>query len=195
MGKVKQRSGLSQAEREDRIRRALAKRAEFNTPWTVLSLEFGIPTSTLNDRHNKRRNHHEAHQSQQKLPSIVEKALKRWCEDMDDAGFPPRIDLLRGMATAMAQNIAEENGLEVDSESAYIGRNWISRFLDRNPSLASKFSTQIDRQRQHASNPITLRDYFNKLTRLLRKLISKGLRPNDDIWNFDEKDFILGYSS
>lgn len=65
---------------------------------------------------------------------------------MDDAGFPPRIDLLRGVTTAMAQNIAEENSLGVDSESAYIDRNWISRFLDRNPSLVSKFSIRIDRQ-------------------------------------------------
>jgi hypothetical protein len=196
MGKVKPQTGaLTQAEREDRIHHALAKRAEFSTPWSVLSLEYGIPASTLNDRFNGRKNRREAHETQQKLPNAVERALKKWCEDMDDAGFPPRVDLLRSMATALAQNIAKENGLGSSHESAYIRRNWISRFLDHNPALASKYGTQIDRQHQHASNPITLRDYFNKLAHLIRKLISKGLQPDDDIYNFDEKGFILGYSS
>lgn len=112
---------------------------------------------------------------------------------MDDAGFPPRVDLLRGMASALAQNIAEEDKL--DPTAAIIGRNWVSRFLDRHPDLASKYSTQLDRQRQNASNPVTLRDYFNKHSRLVRRLIPLGLRPSDDIYNFDEKGFILGYSA
>ncbi|KAH0602245.1 uncharacterized protein H6S33_009886 [Morchella sextelata] len=195
MGKVKQRAGaLSSKEREDRIHRALVKKAETpKIPWSVLSLEFGIPASTLNDRFNGRKNRQEAHQNQQKLSPVIEKSLKKWIQDMDDAGFPPRVDLLRGMASALAQNIAEEDKL--DPTAAIIGRNWVSRFLDRHPDLAAKYSTQLDRQRQNASNPITLRDYFNKLSRLVRRLISLGLWPSDDIYNFDEKGFILGYSA
>lgn len=195
MGKVKQHAGaLSSKEREDRIHRALVKKAEIpKVPWSVLSLEFGIPASTLNDRFNGRKNRQEAHQSQQKLSPVIEKSLKKWIQDMDDAGFPPRVDLLRGMASALAQNIAEEDKL--DLTAAIIGRNWVSRFLDRHPDLASKYSTQLDRQRQNASNPVTLRDYFNKHSRLVRRLIPLGLRPSDDIYNFDEKGFILGYSA
>ncbi|KAH0611005.1 uncharacterized protein H6S33_011432 [Morchella sextelata] len=194
MVRVKSRPGaLSEQEREDRIHRALSKRAEYNTPWSVLALEFGIAASTLNDRFNGRKNRREAHQDQQKLPPSVERALKKWCQDMDDAGFPPRVDLLRGMATALAQKIAEEEHLGPDA--AHIGRNWITRFLDRHPDLSAKYSTQLDRQRQLANNPITLRDYYNKLNRLIHTLISKGFRPNQDTYNFDEKGFILGYSS
>ncbi|KAI5836666.1 hypothetical protein DFP73DRAFT_462704, partial [Morchella snyderi] len=69
----------------------------------------------------------------------------------------------RGMATAMAKTIAEEDDGKPNENSIFIGKNWISLFLNRNPDLASKYSTQINRQRQNASNPITLRDYFNKL--------------------------------
>ncbi|KAH8152133.1 uncharacterized protein LAJ45_03559 [Morchella importuna] len=160
MGRVRSRSTAaapSQSEREDRIHRALAKKAETNSiPWTTLALEFGVPASTLNDRYNGRRNHREAHVGQQKLPPIVEKALKRWCQDMDDNGFPPRLDLLRGMVTALAQKQAKEEGLPTTDESTYIGKKWISRFLDRNPDLAAKFSNQLDNRRQNASNLITL---------------------------------------
>ncbi|RPB10742.1 DDE-domain-containing protein [Morchella conica CCBAS932] len=99
------------------------------------------------------------------------------------------------MATALAQKQAKEEGLPTTDESTYIGKKWISRFLDRHPDLAAKFSNQLDNRRQNASNLITLQDYFDKLTRLIRKLISKGFIPSKDTYNFDEKDFILGYSS
>jgi hypothetical protein len=114
---------------------------------------------------------------------------------MDDTEFPPRVDLLRGMVTALVQNIAEEKVLGPNNESTYIGCNRISRFLDRNPVLASKFSTQLDQHMQQASNPITLHDFFNKLSGLLWKLISKGLQPNNEIYNFDKKKSILGFLS
>lgn len=134
MGRVNSRSTavrLSQSEREDRIHRALAKKAETNSiPWTTFALEFGVPVSTLKDRYNGRRNRREVHAGQQKLPPIVEKALKRWGQDMDDNGFPQRLDLLRGMATALAQKQAEEEGLPTTDESAYIGNKWTSGFLD-----------------------------------------------------------------
>ena len=92
------------------------------------------------------------------------------------------------MANALAQQRAEEEG---NPELGFLGKNWITRFLDRHPDLASKFSSQIDRQRAFASNPVTLRDYFNKFGRLMRKY---KFHPQD-IYNMDEKGFILGFSS
>ena len=123
-------------------------------------MEFGIPASTLNDHWNGAQNRHEAHADQQKLPPSVEQALEDWCKHLDDWGFPPQIDLLRGMANALAQQRAEEEG---NPELGFLRKNWITRILDGHPDLASKFSSQIDRQRAFASNPVTLRDYFNKL--------------------------------
>jgi hypothetical protein len=139
MGKVKQRVGaLANAEREDRIRRALVKKAEApKTAWATLASEFGIPASTLNDRFRGRRNRREAHENQQKLSPRIEKDLKKWIQDMDNAGFPPRVDLLRCMATALAQNIAKEEELGPDSDSAYIDQNWVFRFLSHHPELAT----------------------------------------------------------
>ena len=33
----------------------------------------------------------------QKLTPVVEKALEEWCKQLDDWGFPPRVDLLYAM--------------------------------------------------------------------------------------------------
>ena len=101
-----------------------------------------------------------AHSDQQKLPPMAEKALEQWCQQLDDWGFPPRMDMLREMANVLGRQRAEKEG---DPKLAVLGKNWITRFLDPHPQLAGKFSTQIDRQRVFANNPITLRNYYNKL--------------------------------
>ncbi|KAH8145680.1 uncharacterized protein LAJ45_10320 [Morchella importuna] len=56
MVRVKKRdlSVQYQVERKDRIHRALTKKAKLKKSWIVLSLEFGIPISTLNDKFNSR---------------------------------------------------------------------------------------------------------------------------------------------
>jgi hypothetical protein len=75
----------------------------------------------------------------------MEKALKKWYEEIYDAVIPPILDLLWSMGTVIPQKIAEEENLS--PESGYIGKNWVSRFLDRNPDLASKYSKHMDRQK------------------------------------------------
>jgi len=96
--------------------------------------------------------------------------------------------MLREMANILARQRVEQNG---DPKLAVLGKNWITRFLDRHPQLAGKFSTQIDWQRVFANNPIILRDYFNKLQKLLRT----HCFLSGNSWNMDEKGFILGFSS
>ena len=63
------------------------------------------------------------------------------------------MDMLRGMANVLARKRAEQEG---DPELATLGKNWITRFLDRHPQLAAKFSAQIDRQRVFAKYPLTI---------------------------------------
>jgi len=44
-----------------------------------------------------------------------------------------------------------------------LGKHLLKRLLDRNPELASRFSSRLDRQRALASNPAVLRAYFTKV--------------------------------
>jgi len=118
----------------------------------------------------------------------MEKALEDWCKKLDDWGFPPRMDLLRAMAGALAQIHIEE---EEDPELAHLGQHWLSNFLNCHPSLSAKFSTQLDHQWAYGGNIPALKDYFVKLLRLIR---TRKIQP-EDIFNMDEKGFIIGMSS
>jgi hypothetical protein len=118
----------------------------------------------------------------------MEKALEDWCKKLDAWGFPPRMDLLRAMAAALAQIRAEE---EDDPELAHLGQHWLANFLNRHPSLSARFSARLDRQRASAGNIHALKTYFAKLIRLIR---TRKLQP-EDIFNMDEKGFIIGMSS
>ena len=45
-------------------------------------------------------------------------------------------------------------------EKATVGRNWITRFLNRHPELVSKLSSQFDKKRINASDPNFIRSHF-----------------------------------
>ena len=77
----------------------------------------------------------------------MEKSLRDWCTQLDDWGFPARLDLLQGMADALTHIRPEE-----DPTIVGLGKRWIYNFLNRNPDLAAKYGTQLDRQRVYASN-------------------------------------------
>jgi len=173
---------------EDQVRRALEERRSEGTSFRKLAVKYGVSSSTLSDRARGGLSRQEGHSHRQKLTPAMEKALEEWCKQLDDWGFPPRLDLLRAMALALAKLRAEE---EDDLELAQLGKHWLSKFLDRHPALSAKFGTQLDRQRAYASNLASLRDYFRKLQKLIRK---HNLKP-EDIFKLDEKGFIIGMSA
>jgi len=78
-----------------------------------------------------------------------------------------------------------------DPELAHLGQHWLSNFLNHHPSLSAKFSTRLDRQRAYRGNIPALKDYFTKLLRLIQ---THKIQP-EDIFNMDEKGFIIGISS
>ena len=55
-------------------------------------------------------------------PRWVERGLEQWAVPMDASGFPPRLDLFKGMAVHLAQKSADE---EDDSSLAILDRNWL----------------------------------------------------------------------
>ncbi|PWW73647.1 hypothetical protein C7212DRAFT_216621 [Tuber magnatum] len=95
---------------------------------------------------------------------MAEKALEKWSQQLDESGFLSRMDMLREMASVVARQWA---GQEEDPELAMLGKNWITGFLDFYLQVVAKFGTQTDRQTVFTNNPITLRDYYTKLQRLL----------------------------
>ena len=91
-------------------------------------------------------------------------------------------------------------------ENRSLGKHWISHFLSRHPGLASKLSSQLNRQRAFASNPAALKDYFTKVRALLdtpgnylyslvvqlQGLIKFYNISNSKIYNMDERGSMMG---
>ena len=125
-----------------------------------------------------------AHEEQQRLTSAEEKALVKFCFDQDDRGFPARLDMIRDMAIHLERK-------RIGCQPTPLGKHWIPRFLKRQPALAIKLSSQLERQRAYANNPRVLQDYFGKLGRLIRR---HGLKAFQ-IFNMDEKGFLMGLAA
>jgi len=68
------------------------------------------------------------------------------------------------------------------------GQHWITRFLDRHPTIASHFAGHIDQEREVAGKPEGIQSFFN----WLGEVRSRYQIAVEDIWNADEKGFALG---
>jgi hypothetical protein len=152
MGHVKDRK---KNEREENIQNAITHYENALQLFMRASAEkFDIPHSTLRDRLNGAQSYQESHRYQQQLTEHEAKAIVRWCQKMNDWGFSPRLSAIEGMAAALIAKRASHLPL---------GKNWLTRFLNRNPELAARFSNWLERERVFADNPATLKDYFAKV--------------------------------
>jgi len=114
---------------------------------------YGIPYTTLQNRLRGRQPHQEAHQKQQLLTVEQERSIVRFCVALDDLGHPLKLPLVKQFASSLL----------TPSQRRNVGKHWLSRFLCRNPSLVTKFSQRLDRQRATASNPAILKDFYQKV--------------------------------
>jgi hypothetical protein len=119
---------------------------------------YGLSYETLRDRKRGARSRLASHEDQQCLTAQEELAIKRWILKIDSYGWPPKIDYVRHMALEFIRSHG--------NPSPKLGKNWITRYLDRHPDLASRFTNRLDKQRAFASNPLLLRDFFKKVTGL-----------------------------
>jgi hypothetical protein len=165
MGRVKPR--VSKPDREDDIRQA---KRDFLTgvepSIRSAAATYGLPYSTLRDRLRGAQNTSKAHEPDQLLTAMDEKAIVRFCKRLDDLGHPITMRILKGFASSL---LPGEKRREV-------GKHWITRFLNRNPELSAKFSQRLDRQRANANDPLILKDYFRKVPPLLNA--SSGIPTN-----------------
>ena len=116
---------------------------------------YGLKYETLRDRKRGAQNRVESHEDQQHLTIAEETAIEEWIIKVDYLGWPPLIDYIHQMPLGFI----ESHGIQ----NPKIGNNWITRFLDRHPNLASRFTNRLDKQRAYASNPEIFRDFFQKV--------------------------------
>ena len=158
MGRVKARQ-VKESTIESTIAKAIEEyKSGRKTSIRQAAESQGLAYSTLYGRLKGRLPRQKAHELDQSLGEAEERAIVRQIEDMDRRGFPMRVDHVREMGLWL---LSEREGQSRDK--VYLGKNWVSRFLDRNPHLTSKFSTQVQKKRIVSSNSKILKQSFEVL--------------------------------
>src|SRR4051794_9556045 len=169
---------------EDRLQAALKElslQPKLSLPLTAR--RFDVVERTLRDRKNGgRQQRQKAHLHECLLNPYQEQALVQWICVQDDRGIPPRLDLVRDKVLAIIQQSQSKTSL---------GKHWLDRFIKRHPELQIRYSQRLERQRSAAGNPRVLEHHFKLFHKMLKEYNVKEV----NIWNMDEKGFLLGVSA
>ena len=117
--------------------------------------KHSLKYETLKDHKRGSANRIGGYENQQHLTNAEENALVARIEWVDDYGWPPKLNYVKQMAIGFIKSHGIQKG------ESKLEKNWIIRFLDRHPSLTSKFATRLDKKKSYASNPVVIHDFFN----------------------------------
>ena len=121
---------------------------------------------------------HTQYQKQRNLNDQQEKTLVKYIDRLCAKGLSPS----RHMIQNFAREICHKE----------IGKSWVSRFLRRHQNeLVSKWTLGLDHNRARADSAYKYAKYFE----LLRKKLEQYQVEPQNIYNMDEKGFLIGILS
>ena len=91
----------------------------------------------------------EASQAMQRLSPREEEALRDWIIQLAVWGWPVQVWQLHAMASSL---------LLRKGDTKPLGINWTQAFLQRHPTLKSRFITGLNKERALATNPQIIQD-------------------------------------
>src|SRR5579864_789232 len=124
----------------------------------------GVPRSTLRDRINGRPTRRQSNEKNQRLTPDEECALVRWVEHLSCTGNPVHHSFLRELAEEIRKPRVESEG----HDPGTLGKNWVSRFLARNPALQSKVAKNIEVARKEVTEA-QIANWFAAFTRVVEE--------------------------
>jgi hypothetical protein len=138
--------------------------------------KWGVNRSTLGRRWRRVTGPREVkHAHQQALSPQEELELVRYIEGLTKRGLPPTREMIQNFSSAVAYQQLSES--------------WVTRFIHRHKlELISKWASAMDRTRHLADSESKYRLYFELLS---QKITQYNLEARD-IYNMDEKGFLLG---
>lgn len=144
---------------------------------------YNVPRQTLSYRLRGRASRVDSTPNSRKLTTTEESTLRNWIISADQRGLPPRIEIVRDMAQILLAGRVKEG--------AYIGKQWVKRFIKRQEDLKSKYTRRYDYQRAKCEDPKIIKVWFA----LVQNTIAKYGILEQDIYNFDETGFSMGMTS
>jgi hypothetical protein len=138
------------ANREQRIQQAIQDyQTSSNTSIRAAAAANDVDYSTLSRRLKGQLPRSIARQVQQLLSNEQETLLKRWILDLEAQGHAPSFNTVRELAAVVSRS---SGGLNK------VGKNWLFRFLQRHPEIASKVGKKADTRRVDGTTPEALED-------------------------------------
>ncbi|KAI1675982.1 Transposase [Pyrenophora tritici-repentis] len=146
---------------------------------------YDAPRTTLRRRLRGTQPRSETASINRKLSAIEEQSLIQWILELDRRGFPPHIIDVRRMADALLAARGQ------DPPPPPVGKNWVSRFIQGQPELQTKWTRRLHSQRASYEDPAIIAAWF-KLVEETRQ--TYGVL-DQDIYNFDETGFAMGVAA
>jgi hypothetical protein len=151
----------------------------------ALAAAYDVPKSTLQRRLHGIQARSETASVNRKLSPIEEQSLVQWILELDRRGFPPHIIDVRRMADALLAARGQ------DPPPPSVGKKWVSRFIQSQPELQTKWTRRFNSQRASYEDPAIIAAWF-KLVEETRQ--TYGVL-DQDIYNFDETGFAMGVAA
>ncbi|KAH8632595.1 hypothetical protein IG631_11229 [Alternaria alternata] len=175
-----------QTSREGRLSLAIASYRNYpKQSVRALAAAYDVPKSTLQTRLHGVQPRSEILSTRRKLSPIEEQSLVQWILDLDRRGFPPHVIDVRRMADTLLAARGQ------DPPPQPVGKNWMSRFIQSQPELQTKWSRRLNSQRADSEDPIAIVAWF-KLVEETRQ--TYGVL-DQDIYNFDKTGFAMGVAA
>ncbi|KAL6167411.1 hypothetical protein ACJQWK_06842 [Exserohilum turcicum] len=115
---------------------------------------YDAPRTTLRRRLRGTKPRSETASVNRKLSAVEEQSLVQWIIELDRRGFPPHIIDVRRMADALLAARGQ------DPPPQPIGRCWVSRFIQSQPELQTKWTRRFHSQRASCEDPIAITAWF-----------------------------------
>jgi len=114
----------------------------------------------------------------QKLTVSEESVIINYVLDLNLRGFSVRICVVGEMANLLLDQ----------RQGAYVGKNWITNFINRRPEIKSIFNHKHDYKRLLCQDPEVISEWFHRVSYAIAKY---GIQEGD-IHNFNESGFLMG---
>lgn len=114
---------------------------------------------------------------------MEEETLEKWILSLDERGAAPRPNTVREVANLLLEDRGTEPAITVSEK-------WVYRYIQRHPNLRTRFSRSYGYRRAQCEDIRLISTWFN----FVQSTVAKYGVLNDDIYNFDETGFALGFT-
>jgi hypothetical protein len=154
------------------------QKGHYKTP-TAAAIAFDVSKDTLIRRLHGIPSQRDSNSQKRLLTPEEEETIIEWVLSMDRRGMPPHQATIRQMVILL---------LAQRGYTKPVGKQWITRFINRHKTLKSKYNRKYDYQRAKCEDPILIQEWFQQVQ---QTIIEYGILE-EDIYNFDETGFQMG---